>query len=104
MKEAGPFETSRKSVRYYTALYLRTQLGEMQWGSLDGTGVVWQHCRYCVSRHLDISVLGSQYTYIPEGGGVILLIVQQTVTLIFLYSETCLNRTPYIPETWTNGK
>jgi len=20
------------------------------------------------------------------------------------YSETCLNRTPYIPETWTNGK
>jgi len=23
---------------------------------------------------------------------------------ITLYSETCLNRTPYIPETWTNGK
>jgi len=20
------------------------------------------------------------------------------------YSKTCLNRTPYIPETWTNGK
>ena len=23
---------------------------------------------------------------------------------IYIYSETCLNRTPYIPETWTNGK
>ena len=23
---------------------------------------------------------------------------------IYKYSETCLNRTPYIPETWTNGK
>ena len=22
----------------------------------------------------------------------------------FLYSKTCLKRTPYIPETWTNGK
>jgi len=22
----------------------------------------------------------------------------------FKYSEICLNRTPYIPETWTNGK
>ena len=23
---------------------------------------------------------------------------------IHTHSETCLNRTPYIPETWTNGK
>jgi len=22
----------------------------------------------------------------------------------YIYSEICLNRTPYIPETWTNGK
>ena len=27
-----------------------------------------------------------------------------THTYIYIYSETCLNRTPYIPETWTNGK
>jgi len=24
--------------------------------------------------------------------------------LINIYSKTCLKRTPYIPETWTNGK
>jgi len=24
--------------------------------------------------------------------------------LLFKYSKTCLKHTPYIPETWTNGK
>ena len=27
-----------------------------------------------------------------------------TLLYIHIYSEICLNRSPYIPETWTNGK
>jgi len=35
--------------------------------------------------------------------GVSVLNELQKLTRIY-YSKTCLKRTPYIPETWTNGK
>jgi len=63
------------SSKLLVSLYDTTQLciserGKVkkQWGSLGGSGVVW-HCRYCVSRHLDTSVLGSQHAYMPVAGG-----------------------------------
>jgi len=34
----------------------------------------------------------------------LLLLLLLAVAIVTKYSETCLNRTPYIPETWTNGK
>ena len=55
--------------------------GKVKSNRVLSTGPGW----YGVSGHLDTSVLGSQHTYIPGGG--ISLVVQQTVTLIFLHTE-----------------
>ena len=32
------------------------------------------------------------------------VIIMDVCTKVHKYSKTCLERTPYIPETWTNGK
>ena len=34
----------------------------------------------------------------------LLTIPSDLLKYIYIYSKTCLKRTPYIPETWTNGK
>jgi len=48
-----------------------------------------------IPRHDNISCIWWQ-----EGEVTILM----SISSVTIYSKTCLKRTPYIPETWTNGK
>ena len=58
--------------------------------------VIMLYC-YCVALLLFVSSYVLIVCTVPLPPGVNPIAVDK-------YSKTCLKRTPYIPETWTNGK
>jgi hypothetical protein len=57
---------------------------------------------------LQFLALGKNYTleryFCTVGKENIFPLLEVELHAFTYYSKTCLNRTPYIPETWTNGK
>jgi len=58
----------------------RTAAHAHSFTDLFNSNNVTVHCRFCSVEHLRL------------------------LLSVFYYSEICLNRNPYKPETWTNGK